>query len=407
MTAEELRIDSIAAGGDGVARANGMVVFVPRTAPGDEALVEVTAKGRFARGVLRGLPRPSARRTTPRCAHYVNDRCGGCQLQHIEYDAQLEAKGRIIADAMQRIGKRPIGSPPVVPSPKQWRYRRKLSLALRRRGSRWIAGLHPFDRPSHVFALEDCPITEEAVLAVWRAVLGAAALLPTGAERGSVLVRGEQVALVIEGGERWPTARRFFEHLPALGELWWKPAGHGVRLVRSRVDSASGASFAQVNAAMAAQLEDEVLARVVAHAPRTVIDAYAGVGDVAARLAERGIGVTAIELDPRAAERCAARLPPGSRSFAGAVEERLPEALPADVVLLNPPRSGLDARVTDALEVAPGRPKAIVYVSCNPATLARDVGRLPSFAVASVQGFDMFPQTAHVETLCELVREPM
>jgi 23S rRNA (uracil1939-C5)-methyltransferase len=89
----------------------------------------------------------------------------------------------------------------------------------------------------------------------------------------------------------------------------------------------------------------------------------------------------------------------------GRVEEILPTVLPADVVILNPPRAGLDARVTAALNGVGERPRAIIYVSCNPATLGRDLARMPGYRIASVRGFDMFPQTAHVETVCELIPE--
>jgi 23S rRNA (uracil1939-C5)-methyltransferase len=115
--------------------------------------------------------------------------------------------------------------------------------------------------------------------------------------------------------------------------------------------------------------------------------------------------VTAIELDAAAAAWCAQRLPAGSRAIAGRVEDALPTALPADVVILNPPRAGVDARVTSTLEQATPAPRAVIYVSCDPATLARDIARMPRWRIASLLAFDMFPQTAHVETVCELVPE--
>jgi 23S rRNA (uracil1939-C5)-methyltransferase len=115
--------------------------------------------------------------------------------------------------------------------------------------------------------------------------------------------------------------------------------------------------------------------------------------------------VTAIAPDPEAADFAATRLAAPSRSVRGRVEEHLAAALPADVVVINPPRSGVDARVTDALQQADPAPRAVIYVSCDPATLARDLTRMPRYRVASAIAFDMFPQTAHVETVCELVPE--
>jgi 23S rRNA (uracil1939-C5)-methyltransferase len=150
-------------------------------------------------------------------------------------------------------------------------------------------------------------------------------------------------------------------------------------------------------------LRDHVVARAQAYAPAHVIDAYAGTGETAAPMAEGGATVTAIELDPDAADACRQRLPRRSRVVAGRVEEALPMALPADVVILNPPRTGVHERVTAALAAAAPPPRAVIYVSCNPATLARDLTRLSNYDVTSVVAFDMFPQTAHVETVCELV----
>lgn len=407
MTRVELAIESIAAGGDGVGRMDGMVVFVPRTAPGDVVDVELTPRGRFARGSVRNIVRRSAERVEPTCVHYVRDRCGGCQLQHLSYEAQLGAKGRIVHDALQRIGRREVAVPAVRASPEPWRYRRKLTLALRRRRGRWIAGLHPYDAPGRVFPIAECPITEDHVLEAWRAVLSASDALPAADElRGAVRVEQGDASLVLEGGDAWPDSARFFERVPALGALWWHPAHGALTALHVRgAGRAPGASFTQVNAPVAEAMRAYVVERVLCHDPRTVVDAYAGLGDTAAGLATADRRVTAIELDAAAAAWCASRLPRGSRAVAARVEDALPGALPADVVVLNPPRAGVDARVPSALGAAAPAPRAVVYVSCDPATLARDVSRLPGWRIASLAAFDMFPQTAHVETVCELVPE--
>jgi 23S rRNA (uracil1939-C5)-methyltransferase len=134
-----------------------------------------------------------------------------------------------------------------------------------------------------------------------------------------------------------------------------------------------------------------------------VVDAYAGIGNFAARLAGDATQVIAIELDRDAARVASSRLPEGSRAISGRVEDALADVLPTDVVILNPPRSGIEARVADLLNASQPSAKAVIYVSCNPATLARDVGRLERYRIKSLIGFDMFPQTAHVETVCELV----
>ena len=137
MKTFDARIDSIAAGGDGVARHENIVVFVPRSAPGDLVRVEAIQDGRLMRGTILEVLEASPDRVDPPCPHYTQDRCGGCQIQHLGYgQGQLPAKSRIISDALSRIGKTALSEMPrVEPSAKQWRYRTKLTLALRRSGN--------------------------------------------------------------------------------------------------------------------------------------------------------------------------------------------------------------------------------------------------------------------------------
>jgi 23S rRNA (uracil1939-C5)-methyltransferase len=402
-----VEIASIAAGGDGVGRADGMVVFVPRTAPGDLARVALQGKKRFARGRLLDLERASPQRVVPACEHYVADRCGGCQLQHMDYRSQLAAKGAIIADSVGRIGRRAIDAPPVEASDAQWRYRRKLTLHLRRIGDELIAGLHPHDDAAAVFDLRDCPITDERVLAVWAELRGSFALLPrVRALRVSVQLVEGGASVVVSGGTAWGFADRFFAAVPSVTELWWKPDDERPRRMASRRgEPGAGASFAQVNARVAARLREHVLALARQDDPRRVVDAYAGTGGTAIPLATSRTVVTAIEWDHDAVATLRERLIAPSSAIAGRVEEHLDRVLPADVVLLNPPRTGVDARVTELLERVELRPHRVIYTSCDPATLGRDLARLPSYRLASVRAYDMFPQTAHVETVCELVPE--
>jgi 23S rRNA (uracil1939-C5)-methyltransferase len=348
----------------------------------------------------------------PECAHYDGDHCGGCQLQHISIAAQREAKRRIISDTLRRIGKRDVEPPEIRSGANAWRYRRKLTLALRRAGNSWIAGLHAFDNPARVFSLHDCTISDERLMIIWREILAAQAHLPSAIQlRGAVRLLGattNRAAFVLEGGRDWPAAEAFFNAVTSLAALWWTPENGSRRLLGDRrTTNEPGASFTQVNPDVAAKLEAFVVDAVMSYAPVTVVDAYSGSGDVAVALAARGARVVAIELDAEASAWAASRLPQGSRAVTARVEDAIRNTLPADVVMLNPPRTGVDARVTTVLSKAAPAPRAIIYVSCDPATLARDLSRLPAWKIAKVTAFDMFPQTAHVETVVELVPAAM
>jgi 23S rRNA (uracil1939-C5)-methyltransferase len=406
MAVVSVAIDSIAAGGDGVGRTNGLVVFVPRTAPGDVVTAQISGKGHFARGALRSIVNPSPVRIEPACPHYTRDKCGGCQLQHMTYDSQLVAKQLIVRDSLQRIGKRGVDAPSIERSPKEWRYRTKLTLAIRRRGARWIAGLHPYDDPVRVFALADCPITDRRVVAAWHEVMQADAYFPDAKElRGSIRITSGGPTLVMMGGESWAARDQFTAAVPSISAVWWEPAEDKPRrlLYDRRRDRSPSASFEQVNAEMAEILRTYVLGLAHSYEPASAVDAYAGAGHTALALSGAGVSVTAIELDRDASEWSAEKMAgSSSRVIKGRVEDELPGALPADIVILNPPRAGVDARVTETLEAQVAGLRGVIYISCNPATLARDLARLPSFQIESLQAFDMFPQTAHVETVCEL-----
>ena len=402
-----LDVECVVAGGDGLARHDSLVVLVPRTLGGERVNARVTVKGRLGRGALLGVERASDARVVPECAHYEGDGCGGCQLQHAAYAEQLRIKSEIVVDALRRIAHREVAPPNVRAADAPWRYRRKLTLALRRDPRGWFAGLRRYDDPDAVFRLDDCRITRPEVLAVWREVMGAADCLPSARDlRGAVRVDDDgSASFALEGGRAWPRANEFFSRTTSLRSLWWTPErGTRRRLaVRENVAQTPDGSFVQVNAEIARALRDHVVTRVRAHAPQHVVDGYAGDGEGAELLAAHGVRVTAIEVDADAAAWASRRLTAPSRVIRGTVEGALQSALPADVVVLNPPRRGVHARVCEIVDAAVAR--AVVYVSCDPATLARDLSRMPHWRIASLRCFDMFPQTAHVETVCELVSD--
>src|SRR3989442_9131323 len=181
-------IPAIAAGGEGVGRlADGRAVFVARTAPGERIRLREGVKlhKSVARGELAEIVAPGAARVTAACPHYVQDHCGGCQLQHVTYEAQLVAKQAIVGEALRRIAKLDVGDPEIVEAVEEWRYRAKISLAVKDgRGRGRAVGLHPYDRPGSVFDLKDCHIADFKLMALWRGLKQRLETLPPRAKHG-------------------------------------------------------------------------------------------------------------------------------------------------------------------------------------------------------------------------------
>jgi 23S rRNA (uracil1939-C5)-methyltransferase len=411
----DVTIDAIAAGGDGVGRLDdGRVIFVPRTAPGDRLRARVVRdRGSWLRGEGVEWSVRAAERRDPTCPHF--DRCGGCQLQHLPYRVQLDAKGRRIGDALRRIGGLDLADPEVEAAPDEYGYRNRMTFALRRlRGGRVVAGLHDRERPAHILDVAgECALPEPRVRDAWEALrsawgAGARALPGGGTLRLTIRAVEGGALLAVDGGSGWSGAPELRERVPELRAIWHRP-DRGAWSLRAggaeTFDTVAGQrfrvgpdAFAQVNGAMAERLQRAVLQEMGRVPGARIVDAYCGVGLYGRRLAAHGARVRGIELDAAAARVAADGAPDGFSVVEGAVEDHLESALPADRVIVNPPRAGLHERVPEVLREA--RPERIVYVSCDPATLARDLGRLgPGFEVRRVAAFDLFPQTAHVETV--------
>jgi 23S rRNA (uracil1939-C5)-methyltransferase len=414
-----VRIDGIAAGGAGVGRApDGRAVFVHRTAPGEQVEVRLTEeKTRWARGsLLRVLESVPARRPAP-CRFY--ERCGGCTLEHMHYDAQLAAKAQLVADALRRIGRIETEPPDIVASPHEFRYRNRVSFTLvRLRGGRVSAGFHELGRPDRVLDIDEtCLLPELPIAEAWAALRRHwgehAGRLPSGIRLRLTLratVAG-RTSLLVQGGYSTGRPAELLARVPSLESVWHQPrpsVAPALLAGEPHLDEAwqdeelalGGAVFVQVNRGAAALLEDYVMDLAGDVAGQHVIDAYCGVGLHARRFQRAGAHVTGIELDAGAVAE-ARRAAPQARFVAGRVEDELAALLPAVLVVVNPPRAGLEADAALALGAAP--PARIIYISCDPATLARDLARLaPTHAVRSIRCFDLFPQTAHVETVVEL-----
>lgn len=406
----KVRILRLAAGGDGVGKLeDGRAVFVPRTAPGD--LVELSGlreHRRFARARVGALLEAAAERIAPPCPHYVHDDCGGCQLQHLGADAQRAARRTFVGDALRRIGGVETEDPEIVPADRDWNYRTKLTLHMS--GGR--IGLHPLDRPAVVFDLRTCPITSEPLLELWSAVRDHRRLLPSTLER--IVLRldaggGRHLIAEVHGTAPWDRAADLHAAMAREGVgavLWLRPEGGAARAVAGSRDPFPASVFEQVHPAMGARARADAVAQSGAVAGSHAWDLYAGIGDTTLALLDAGATVDSVEADRRAVAWADARGPADRARVvrhAAKVEDVLRELRAPDCVVTNPPRIGMHERVTDALRAR--APRRIVYISCDPATLARDVQRLgDGYRLAGVRAFDLFPQTAHVESVVVLDR---
>jgi 23S rRNA (uracil1939-C5)-methyltransferase len=397
-------IDGIAAGGDGVGRLeDGLAVFVPRTAPGDLADVEVyRKKRRFARARLVTLRAPGLGRSDPPCGHYVRDRCGGCQLQHLTIATQLEVKRNLVGEAVRRIGKRQIADPPIVPSPTDWRYRSRIRLSV----AEGRIGLRPEDRPDSTFQLNDCLIVSEHVMELWRIIREQSGLLPRSLD--SLLLREDREGMLhvvaVGGAVAWdatPLAAALND--PSIS-YWWKPERGAARVVAGIRTGFPAVAFEQVNTDLAQAIRVAAVDGLGDVADGVAWDLYGGVGDTAELLNQRGARVWTVDWDRAAVEWGKGKGSDDVKRLAGRVEEALFRMPEPDAIVVNPPRTGLDAVVTRFLEQWARRlhGRRLAYVSCNPATLARDLTRMPSLGIESVTAYDLFPHTAHVETLALL-----
>jgi len=405
MTA--VRILRLAAGGDGVGRLeDGRAVFVPRSAPGDLLeLAGLREQRRFARARVARVLEPGPGRVEPPCPHYVDDECGGCQLQHLAPEAQREARRGFVGDALRRLARRAVADPELVPAPQDLEYRTKITLHVQSGGG--AIGLHPYGRPERVFELRRCLITVAELNRLWAALRPLRGLLPDRLD--TVMLRldregGLHVVLETPRRTRWARGPALAEALAGAGveaTVWWREEGGEPRAVAGRDDPFPATVFEQVHPTMGDRVRAFAVEALGPVSGKAVWDLYAGIGETTATLAAGGARVESVESDPRAVAEAETR-GPAARRLAGRAEDVMGRLSRPELVITNPPRVGMDVRVTGELErVAPER---IVYISCDPATLARDIARLPRYRLAALTAFDLFPQTAHVETVAVLER---
>ena len=359
--------------------------------------IAISAAENWARS---SLPPPGGGRVSPACPHYTQDHCGGCQLQHLAYDAQLAAKRAIVGDALRRIGKLDLPDPDIVEAIEETRYQAKISLTV---GGKTV-GLQPYDRPGKVFALADCHITDLRLMALWRSLRSHLELLPERLSRLTLrldLAGGRHLITETSGsGEPWLKAPELRARLPESDRVvcWWHPEGGVARVMAGPETGFPATAFERVNPEMGRVARRWAVEQLGDVRGQVVWDLYGGIGDTAGLLVEHGAQVVSVDADERAIA-WAKRIP--ARFIAGRVEHVLPGLPPPAAAVLNPPRDGLHWDVTLRLMGDP-IPR-VAYISCDPATLARDLSRLNvNYRVVAVRAFDLFPQTAHVETVVVL-----
>lgn len=392
-------------GGDALGRLpDGRAVFVPFALPGETVKVRLLEeKKNFARARLLEVLQPSPQRISPRCRHF--GQCGGCSYQNLSYPDQLLLKQNIVKDQLRRLGGfADFPVEPVVPAPSPWNYRNTVQFSLSPAGK--CSFLRAGSRD--LVEISECFLPQTGINELWPQLDFAA---DSGIER-AVLREGEEgdTLLGLESSAAQPP--EFSVDFP-ISVVYTSPDGQTVLSgdefilmeVNGRPFKVSVQSFFQANLAQAGKMVEQVLHLAGDLSSKTVVDAYCGVGLFSAFLAQRAQRLIGIELSESSCDDFAVNLEEFNNVelYVGAVEQVLP-ALDAqsDLVVIDPPRAGLDRCVTEALiRQAPPR---IIYVSCDPATLARDVKRLAEsgYTLQQVTPFDQFPQTYHIECICLL-----
>lgn len=380
-----MRVERILPGGLGLAHAEGRTLLVGLAAPGDLVRVRIeSVRGRVAFASIVEVLEPSPVRIEPPCPYF--GRCGGCDFQQMDYRAQLESKVEIIRDCLKRIARIEPGDIPITPSPLEWRYRARAQW--QHDDSRKRIGY--YERGSHrICDIAECPVlVPELQSTLWglRDRMSAGSLPPQAEDFQAVAGdEGVSLAPALSGEEPLEASRVILEHRYLF----------------------SARGFFQINQSLLAALVEHALKD--AHGG-TAIDLYCGVGLFTLPLARRFGQVVGVEGNSSAAAYARrnllnAELRNAQVECAGVgvwLKENAQGYAPVDLVLLDPPRTGLEEGAAQSIVAL--RPQRITYVSCDPATLARDLREIVAggYTLTSLAAFDMFPQTHHVETVARL-----
>jgi 23S rRNA (uracil1939-C5)-methyltransferase len=404
----EADLDRMAFGGDAFGRLpDGRALFVPYALPGERVSVQLKEEKRgYARGELLDVITPSALRIEPRCPHFTT--CGGCHYQHIPYPTQLEVKREVLVDQLKRIGK--LEEPAVevtVASPEAWNYRNHLQFHINPEGKMGFYAPRSHD----VVPIRECHLPLEGLNDLWRLlkIEPIPGLHRLSFRQGT----GDQVMVVIESED--PEPPDFSIDVP-VSAVHLGPDGLSVLADNSYLYKdvgdfrfrVSATSFFQVNTSVAEAMVDYLMLNLPLEPTTSIMDVYCGVGLFSAYLAPQVAQVIGIEVSPGACDDFMVNLEEYDNVtlYEASAEEALLEVdVQPDIILVDPPRSGLARKALDAiLELSP---KVLAYVSCDPATLGRDALRLKrgGFGMVKAVPFDMFPQTCHIESISLWERE--
>lgn len=408
----ELQLTAMAHGGSAIGRHNGRAIFVPFGIPGETVRVRIVDdRGRFANARIIDIVTPAPQRVTPRCAHFGV--CGGCQLQHVDYAAQLDLKRQIVIDQLSRIGGfTDVPVHPVIPSPTPWTYRTHATFHATPDGT---LGFVATDN-QRIVPVDECHIIRPPLLALYRD-LALDELNTLDRVRLQVGTDDADVAIGLSTTDdqmpvieiETPVSVTFLPQDDAPQTMIGNPTVSYT--VKGKPFRVRIGGFFQVNLTQAETLVDLVLAGLALQGHEHVLDLYSGVGLFTAFIAERARSVTSVESYIPAVEDADDNLAACTNVdlIEGAVEDVLPDLRQNihhdfDAAVVDPPRSGLEPHALDALAAV--TPPRLIYVSCDLATFARDAKRLAAkgYTLHEVQPLDMFPQTASIELVARFSR---
>jgi 23S rRNA (uracil1939-C5)-methyltransferase len=382
-TEETLTIEKLVYGGEGLARPDGKVVLIPYVAPGETVRAEIQrVKNDVFRGRLLEVTSPAASRISASCPYY--QRCGGCHYQHLEYAQQVHQKIAVLREVLRRVGKIDYGGEIAAITAEPWQYRNRIQLHI----DRGAVGYFEYGS-RRLCPIEQCPIASPALNGAIAALNARSGQI--GSFSGEIELFSNETNVQIHVAER--CSRSLYSLLESIGTSG--PIEYqGFRVSRN--------SFFQVNRFLVDRLVDCAIAD---HQGDSALDLYAGVGLFSKALASRFREVTAVESGHSASRDLAHNLGDAVSIENTTVEEFLSgyQRRP-DLILADPPRSGLTKHVVT--ELARIQTPSMVIVSCDPATLARDLQNLLAggYRIHSVTLMDLFPQTFHLETVVELRR---